>query len=59
MKISRRELLIDMVFDWVLKHPNDDPCCIHFTFIPKTGMGLPIVGIIFHCKYDLIIFKKN
>ena len=50
MESSRRDLFIDMVFDRLNFKNNQitlSPC---FTFIPKTGVGLPKPGVRFYCE---------
>ena len=49
MKTSRRELSINIDIDWFIFKNNQITLSTCFSFIPKTGMGLPNTGIIFYC----------
>jgi len=49
MESSRQDLFIDMIVDWFIFKNNLitlSPC---FTFLPKTGIGLPKTGVSFYC----------
>jgi len=61
MESSRRDLFINMVVDRFIFKNNQmtlSPC---FTFIPKTGMGLPKSGISFYwvCLHELFSWVCN
>jgi len=44
MEISRRGLFNDMVVDWFILKNNQITLSLCFTFILKTGVGLPETG---------------
>jgi len=50
MKRSRRELSINMVINRFIFKNNQITLITCFTFIPKTGVGLPKTGIIFYSE---------
>jgi len=52
MESSRRNLLVDMVNRFVLKY-NQIALSSRFTFMPKTGVGLPKTGVSFYCAARL------
>jgi len=49
MKRPRRELQINVVIDRFIFKKYQITLFICFTFIPKTGMGVPKTRIIFYC----------
>jgi len=54
MKRSRRELSIDVVVDRDIFQNNQITLLPCFTFISKTGMGLPKTGDSFYCVNTFI-----
>ena len=60
MESSRRDLLIDMVVDRFIFKNNQITPSHCFTFVPKTGVGLPKKGVIFYCvSLTLLIFQAS
>ena len=49
MESSRRDLFINMVLDGFIFSNEYVLPCFTFIFIPKTGVGLPNIGVSFHC----------
>jgi len=51
MESSRRDLLIDVVVDRFIFKNNQMTISPFFSFIPKTGVGLPKIGVNFYCAF--------
>jgi len=49
MESSQRDLFIDMVIDRFTLQNNKITLSLCFTFISKTGVGLPKTGASFYC----------